>query len=1423
MANENFNVLTGRWSSSSGQDLGSGPRPSTDTAYYASPTVSRVRQVPVYQTVFDAEAFGKYAEQRAKTFQTEFETEKSQKELGLKAGLAKKEKYFGAREKIKRNIEAGSPVQNLITKFQKKRETKFAGQQQREVDTFNKGIQDLFTQRKAVVEQEIESKKSSFQKKVLIGYDTMIDAEINPFYSEKVELKLKNQMDTQLDNYLSGKLGYKSTKVGKYPEGTDIYDWQKNPATGGIVYIPKDVKFDEKGMGVRYTPGEVRLTSGENFFVPTELSKSAGEYLQNVSLSISSDYYNYQLQKQKDIDILEKQNYDIKQLRAISDAEPLTIKDLANIGGVYARAAQPTDNFALTAGEASLLKKMNREYLTDLKKSKEIDEFRKKELIKQGGGAAVGVNEFFGVYSTRAQGIKEQMIPFEIGFYAMSQKEEQLFFNEKWGKLISNSEFTGSEAQYEQYLRELQSLNISSSGRATKFSSKLINEYGVISPEKAAALQAEQQAELEKAYSFDIGRIGVEAGISAGIGGGIGLATGGPLGAAAGAGTFAGLTFLGEGVRSLTYGGLSSFESYFGKSNVEQTYFPVPSLGKFFSQAEAVYYGQRDLIGRTSPINYFGQSNRPFTDYLVQQSYFDYGTKENIADFAGIMTFFGATKIAEKTTGQLASSTFARTYNWATGVKQIEFKGLPLLTKITQKEAFVFTPTWKGDPLLGPTNEKALREVLGIGSKTPIRIANITNQYAGFNPQVGKKILATQNVGVNGKGASKKPWGTPQYDPLYFYPSTSEEFYLANRQFGAGLQKGKVAYGKTPVGWRQPKVFAQFADEVIYGPEEFNVSFKKLQKLYQTGTKAQKAEALGEATRLYSTKVFSGKAVEPVENYIKKILEGQVSVQKQGFVLNTTQPQRGSVLNYKKYFGRMYFYDELALPGKKTLEQYKNADNVLGAVFKKTNLPKNLEKAYQFLGFGRDYKQVYGFGVTLSVPRGRPAKESKILRRETARYLEYDKKTKEFLLYQERSGQFGTGGGAIDPYYNPTYYKGSKINMVGGRVLLSNAKATVSKESMEELGVKFIFKKRLSVGAIKGEPYLATQGQYFQDFTKKVFLVKGKVPKLKLEGFKIKKAGGVDVGEILGSKKYTLEQALSASDKEVSVFTKRILLKASKAMEKEKNTGFVKNTKDFLKSVTPAKAPKGVSAGPVYDEYYYGRTAIQTPEKFLAGSITSKVSEKYYYKESKYTQYKIPLNNSPKNLTKNLEKSYQKQVSKIYFASNYQNYPLENYVSKSYSNYYPSKPTVNISTNYYPREPDPYKPTPPPYKGPEYYPRPTGDYNPKFPPYDPTTYTPPSYPYPKLNKTSVPISRKKEIYKAEKQIKKAFISQPKIKRYQKIANLGNIILPIKTDWLKAIKYWEKKPKIKSIGLLPSKRKGLKQTSKLLGFNFERLF
>jgi len=68
----------------------------------------------------------------------------------------------------------------------------------------------------------------------------------------------------------------------------------------------------------------------------------------------------------------------------------------------------------------------------------------------------------------------------------------------------------------------------------------------------------------------------------------------------------------------------------------------------------------------------------------------------------------------------------------------------------------------------------------------------------------------------------------------------------------------------------------------------------------------------------------------------------------------------------------------------------------------------------------------------------------------------------------------------------------------------------------------------------------------------------------------------------------------------------------------------------------------------------------------------------------------------------------------------------------------------------------------------------------------------------------------------------------RVKRVGKVKGLSyeysgkgikNVILPIRTDWLKALKYYDKKPSVSTIELLPSKAKGSKQIAGLLGFKF----
>jgi hypothetical protein len=214
------------------------------------------------------------------------------------------------------------------------------------------------------------------------------------------------------------------------------------------------------------------------------------------------------------------------------------------------------------------------------------------------------------------------------------------------------------------------------------------------------------------------------------------------------------------------------------------------------------------------------------------------------------------------------------------------------------------------------------------------------------------------------------------------------------------------------------------------------------------------------------------------------------------------------------------------------------------------------------------------------------------------------------------------------------------------------------------------------------------------------------------------------------------------------------------------------------------------------------------------------------YSIPEYAQIKVP----------NYGKDYYKPSKKdSYYSMGYSDYKPVGYAA-SYSPTYSAKYTAQYNSTYNPKYSPGYAPTYAPKYSPGYAPTYAPKYNTKYnPTYAPTyapyykpkyapTYTP-YYNPPKTPKNPPTFKSKQTTSDSKyyKQVRKAF-SRGESLTY-KPDNIENMILPIKTDWLKAIGYSKggKKAKIQTINLLPSERKGSKQISRLLGFNFDKLF
>jgi hypothetical protein len=180
-------------------------------------------------------------------------------------------------------------------------------------------------------------------------------------------------------------------------------------------------------------------------------------------------------------------------------------------------------------------------------------------------------------------------------------------------------------------------------------------------------------------------------------------------------------------------------------------------------------------------------------------------------------------------------------------------------------------------------------------------------------------------------------------------------------------------------------------------------------------------------------------------------------------------------------------------------------------------------------------------------------------------------------------------------------------------------------------------------------------------------------------------------------------------------------------------------------------------------------------------------------------------------------------------------YPGKTSYKPSYPTYTPSKYPTFTTPTYQPiKYPDSSKVVYPNYTPPKYPYYPISTY-PTYTPPTPINYTPPTYPtyptitYPIYYPSKTPTLKKTEQRKErantkyEKRVAKAF-TQSKTKLF-KMPDVSNILLPIKTDWLKSFGSVKQQryPKVKTIKLTPNERKENKKIARLLGFKFDRLF
>ncbi len=257
---------------------------------------------------------------------------------------------------------------------------------------------------------------------------------------------------------------------------------------------------------------------------------------------------------------------------------------------------------------------------------------------------------------------------------------------------------------------------------------------------------------------------------------------------------------------------------------------------------------------------------------------------------------------------------------------------------------------------------------------------------------------------------------------------------------------------------------------------------------------------------------------------------------------------------------------------------------------------------------------------------------------------------------------------------------------------------------------------------------------------------------------------------------------------------------------------FIKKTLEKFSSVAQKKEAVFIEKqGVNLRDFYSGKISVVVDPLFTPANTLGYASARYYSPSTKSSSFTKPV-----NYTLSRKENY-------YFNTSYLSDYTASYTPSSSASYtpdYTSRYTPSSSESYTPDYTSRYTPTYNPsytmdYTS-RYKPDYTSRYNPNYKPKYLPPYNPPKNPSRKQNES-------KNESKFVKQYNKAF-SQEKPRTF-KPTNISNVILPLKTDWLKAIGYSKggKKAKIQTIKLLPNKRKGNKQVASLLGFDFEKLF
>lgn len=435
-----------------------------------------------------------------------------------------------------------------------------------------------------------------------------------------------------------------------------------------------------------------------------------------------------------------------------------------------------------------------------------------------------------------------------------------------------------------------------------------------------------------------------------------------------------------------------------------------------------------------------------------------------------------------------------------------------------------------------------------IVTKTRGKFVKQTTTYpevGGFyNLREGQKILYT--------GTPEPHWGIPTKGAKYSMPSVdAESFYAATQFGGSGFKSGAVSQ-------ESKVVFSPFKSGTVQFVQETPIVMPK---------NIPKTKA-GLVTEISKSK-YSGKSIYAPENVLGISQEFQViSVPQQ--ILISGQKVRGSAALIKKYLGKKFFYVEKKLPepisGLKTKQLF-----VFGLNIPEMSLGKAIEKFYQRIGLGREYKTSKFFELEPKVPVGRPPLIQKVMQR--PRVTGIVKEGEKFLFVEERTGTFNLPGGGLDPVLNELYYVGKKKPYAGwGRWVFEESIPALKREFKEEISIGLKNVRSVPIRA-KGKPYVSSQGFLQQDVLKVFEAEKTGALKVTEKAFKS--------GEIGSAKFLSLSEVLSSEN--ISSDIKNVISRYAKFKQKGKVFPVVKEkASSFVKDLGLRKSKtsvRGVDVG----------------------------------------------------------------------------------------------------------------------------------------------------------------------------------------------------------------------------------------------------